>query len=70
LAVKKDKRKAASLTIRIFDNWGHQSLVGLTQIEVFESRGRPIPITAEMIVNSNKKISKLFSGKTFTTDES
>jgi hypothetical protein len=39
LAVKKDKRKAASLTIRIFDNWGHQSLVGLTQIEVFESRG-------------------------------
>lgn len=66
---RKDKRKAASLTIRLLENWGHSSIVGLNHVEVFDSRGKRIAVAQDNIVNPNKRLIKLFTGKVFTTDE-
>lgn len=68
--IKKDKKKAASITIRLMENWGHHSSIGLTQVEIFDNKGRKIIILPDQIVNSNKKLTRLFNGKTFTVDES
>ncbi|BFZ02930.1 hypothetical protein BsWGS_05969 [Bradybaena similaris] len=62
------------VTLEIVSNWGHSSLVGLTELEFFDQLGCLIPIKSSDVSvqgarGSTNKVEVLFNGKSKTTRE-
>ncbi|CAG5117097.1 unnamed protein product, partial [Candidula unifasciata] len=62
------------VTLEILSNWGHPSLVGLTELEFFDQSGRLIPIKSSDVSvhgarSSTNKVDVIFNGKSKTTRE-
>ncbi|GFO38442.1 protein kiaa0556 [Plakobranchus ocellatus] len=62
------------LTFEIMSNWGHPSLVGLTELQFFDQSGCLVPVKPSDISvtgagSSAKNVGVLFNGKSKTTKE-
>ncbi len=60
-----DSRK---VVLRLMSNWGHESRVGLTGIELFDCRGDRVPVSAASVVVEGARgqqgdLITLFDGK-------
>lgn len=60
IKIGKKKLQVSSMTFKIISNGGHNSLVGLTNIHIFNCAGEVITIDETNLKSSNTKLLKLF----------